>query len=93
MPFRVVRLLDNRLGHTSRELLTQLPDRLAHLSSGRFGLGQLGLQLVKPVVKALMELLAQDLAMLTCTYIVSGDNLCSTSHGEPSLVGGLSRYS
>jgi hypothetical protein len=58
MPFVLVRVLENCLSHATGELLAQRPDRRTHLRSGRFRLDQLGFQLIKPAVKALMELLA-----------------------------------
>jgi hypothetical protein len=66
----LVRVFDNRLGHTSGERLAQRPDRLADLRDGRFSLGQLSLEFIKPSVKTIMELLAQHLSLLTCTDVV-----------------------
>jgi hypothetical protein len=54
----LVSVFDNRLGHTLGEPLAQGPDRLADLRDGRVSLGQLGLELIQPSVKTLMELLA-----------------------------------
>src|SRR5918996_1386880 len=62
-PLVLMALRKHRLGHASGEPLPQRPDRLTDLGQGRLSLGQLGFDLVEPRVKALMELLAQGLAL------------------------------
>jgi hypothetical protein len=85
--FLLVRMLHDRLDHASGKRLTQLPDRLTDLRKGRGGLGQLRFDFIKPAVKSFMELMAQVLALPACTDVIEGDTLCSTSHGESSLIG------
>jgi hypothetical protein len=60
-------MFNNRLGHTTGELLAQGPNRLTDLCERRCGGGQLGFDLIKPPVKALMELLAQGFPLFSCT--------------------------
>jgi hypothetical protein len=52
-----VALLNQRLGHASGEPLPKRPDRFTDLRQGRFSLGQLGFDLIEPLIKTLMELL------------------------------------
>jgi hypothetical protein len=58
MPFCLMGLLNHRLGHTGSEPLPQCPNRLTDLRQGWFGLGQPGFDFIKPLIKALMKLLA-----------------------------------
>jgi hypothetical protein len=57
-PFLLVRMLDKGLGDATGELLAQGPDRLTDLRERRCGRGQLGFDLIKPLVKPFVELLA-----------------------------------
>jgi hypothetical protein len=56
--FILMALLNQGLGHTGSEPLSQRPDGLTDLRQGRVGLRQLGFHLIQPLIKALMELLA-----------------------------------
>jgi len=51
-------MFDNRLGHATRELLAQSPNRLSDLRECRWGGRSLRFDGIQPLVKAFMELLA-----------------------------------
>jgi hypothetical protein len=57
--FLGVRVLDNRLGQATGQLLAQRPDCRAHLASGRLGRRQLRLHPIEPLVKAVVKVLTQ----------------------------------
>jgi hypothetical protein len=63
-------LRNQGLSHAGGERLPQRPDGLTDLRQGRWGLGQLRFDLIEPLVKAFMELLAYGLALLTCTDVI-----------------------
>jgi hypothetical protein len=63
-------LLNHCLGHAGGEPLAKRPDRFTDLCQGRIGLRQLGFDLIEPLIKALMELRAQGLALSICTDVV-----------------------
>ncbi len=50
--------LDDRLSERAREVLTQGPHGLGDLGESRLGIRQFGLQVIKPQIEIVMELLA-----------------------------------
>jgi hypothetical protein len=50
-------LFNQRLGYTRGEPLAKRPDRFTDLCQGRIGLRQLGFDLIKALIKTLMEVL------------------------------------
>jgi hypothetical protein len=65
-----VRVLNHRFGEAAGEVLAQGPHRLGHLGEGGFGLRQLGLSVIKPQIKGVMELLAQGGPWFACTHLI-----------------------
>jgi len=68
--FLGVRVLDNRLGQATGQLLAQRPDRLAPLDSGRLGLRQRRRQPIAPLVNAVMKVLTQRIPLWSCTDLI-----------------------
>ena len=68
-PFAHMGLLNNGFAQATREVLTQLPHGLGHLGSARFGIGQLLLQPIEPLVKASVECVAQPLPLGACAHL------------------------
>ena len=69
--FLGMRGVDERLGHATRQLLPSGPDGRTHLAYGGRALGQRGLSLVQPLLKARMQPLAYRRPVRPCTYLVS----------------------
>jgi hypothetical protein len=49
--------------------LAQLPHEVADFCQSRFGLGQTCFSVIKPLVKAGVECLAQAVPLLSCTHL------------------------
>jgi len=65
--FTRMAVFDNRFADATREVLAQRPHRLGHLGQEDLRVGQLRLQAIEPLVKALMEIGAQALPLGACT--------------------------
>ena len=59
-------LRHTRLGYAPGEVLTEVPHRLGHLRYSACRLGQLLLQPIEPLIKAGVELLAQEVSLFAC---------------------------
>jgi hypothetical protein len=75
-PFATMGMRNNRLAHTARELLTQMPHRLGHFGLAGLRIGPLFLQPIKPLVKARVEVVAQSLPLVACADLGERDTLC-----------------
>src|SRR5437763_9538399 len=68
--FTPISVLDYRLSQATGERLAQVPHRLGYLRKGRLGLWELLLQSIEPLVKAVMELVAERVPLFSCTHLL-----------------------
>jgi hypothetical protein len=77
--FAAVDMRHDGLGDAPGQLLAQGPHRCRDLRQGGRRLVPLRLQGIEPLVKALVELVAQGAPLFSCTNLLKRDNL-SRSH-------------
>lgn len=63
-------MVNDGLSERAGELLTQGPHGLGNLGEGDFRIGQLGLQVIDPLIKIVMEMLAQGGPLFACTCFI-----------------------
>ena len=62
-------VIDKRFGEPTGEVLAQPPHRLGDVRQGRLGFGKLGFQVIEPLIKAIMEWVAQGRPLFACTHL------------------------
>ena len=76
--FTAVDLRYDRLGDPPGALLAHVPHCGGHLCEGRRWLMPPVLKGIEPLVKTLVELLAQGAPLFSCTHLLERDNLSSS---------------